>query len=231
VAVELSAPSVRQGRRETRSHRIAAVNRKGDRSVKRRKPARKVVGGFLGIVLICIAVAGCGTRPDRQPLVWETIQESARRGDLADVKRHLARGEAVSSKGSIGWTPLHLAAVNGHKDVVEFLIAKGADMNARITVGMNTGCTPLHKAASAGQKDIVEILIANGADVNAVANDGETPLHEAATWGHKDVVELLVVKGADLKSRNNYGTTPLRKAAMFGQKEIAELLRGFGAKE
>ena len=53
--------------------------------------------------------------------------------------------------------------VFGHKEVVELLIAKGADVNAK----NDGGYTPLHQAAINGHKEIAELLIEKGANVNA----------------------------------------------------------------
>lgn len=62
--------------------------------------------------------------------------------------------DLVFSKDSNGWTPLHFAAFNGHKDVVELLLASRADVNAKD----NEGYTPLHWAAERGREDVVEFL-------------------------------------------------------------------------
>jgi len=81
----------------------------------------------------------------------------------------------VNEKGlgnRLGDSPLHLAAQMGHKEIVELLIAKGADVNAKCDVGW----TPLHNAQD---KEIVELLIAEGADVNAKTNLEGTPLDQA----------------------------------------------------
>ncbi|MEH1771269.1 MAG: ankyrin repeat domain-containing protein, partial [Nostoc sp.] len=67
-----------------------------------------------------------------------------------------------------GETPLHLAVSQGNKQVVELLIAKGADVNAK----NKDGNTPLHLAYDL---DIVKLLIAKGADANAKNNDDMTP--------------------------------------------------------
>ena len=73
---------------------------------------------------------------------------------------------------------LHYAAKKNSKDILELLISKGADMNAKtrdITdddkcwiVVHPGGKTPLHYAADYNSKEIGEILISKGADINAI---------------------------------------------------------------
>ncbi|MGL5254295.1 MAG: ankyrin repeat domain-containing protein, partial [Brevinema sp.] len=108
-----------------------------------------------------------------------------------------------------GRTPLHGAAINGQKEIVEYLVGKGADVNAK----NQNGDTPLHEAASRGYKEIVEYLVGKGADVNAKNDYGRTPLHGAAINGQKEIVEYLVGKGADVNAKNQNGDTPLHEAA------------------
>jgi ankyrin repeat protein len=83
-------------------------------------------------------------------------------------------------------TPLHQAASSGAKDVVELLIAKGADVNAKA----NNGETPLHRAAEGGRKDAAKLLLAHGSKVNAKNRKGKTPLR-VARRDSKEVAELL----------------------------------------
>jgi ankyrin repeat protein len=122
-------------------------------------------------------------------------------------------------------TSLHWAALGGHKNIVEFLIGQGADVNARD----QNGETPLPVAAVKGHKDVVEYLVEKGADVNTIDNYGSTALHVAALIGHKDIVEFLVGRGADVNARDNSGRTALDLAKEFGRKDVVEFLVGKGA--
>jgi hypothetical protein len=110
-------------------------------------------------LLVWSALAGCGAGPDKQPLVWETIQDAAMRGDLADVKRHLARGAAVNAEDDAGNTPLCAATESGRTVVCKYLIAKGADVKTVAVYGRNL----LHVAARNGHKDVAELLKSHGA--------------------------------------------------------------------
>ena len=109
-------------------------------------------------------LVGCG--PPKPPDI--SIHEAAGTGDIEAVKQHIAAGTDVNAKTGSGWTPLFHATIWGHKEIVELLIAEGANVNYRFNF------TPLHLGS--GYKEISELLIAEGADVNAKDFEGDTPL-------------------------------------------------------
>ena len=155
-----------------------------------------------------------------------SIHKAAREGDLEKVKTVLKRNpDMVFSKDSDGRTPLHWSAEHGHKAVVDLLLFKKADVNAKT----NNGMTPLLVATGVWcQKAAVELLLANQADVNAKSNDGTTPLHHAALHGYKDVAELLLAHKPDVNAKNSDGRTPFALAKFMGHEDVAELLRSHG---
>ena len=156
------------------------------------------------------------------------ILTAARNGDLEKVKALLKdKADLVSSKDNEAFTPLHMAAGQGHTAVVELLLSFESDVNGKD----NEGYTPLHFAASEGQKEVAKLLLANKADVNARNSSGESPLHHAAEKGHQELVALLLANQAEVNSKNNFGTTPLQRAGHLGHKAVLELLRRHGAHE
>jgi hypothetical protein len=112
------------------------------------------------------------------------------------------------------------------KEFVGFLLANGADVNAK----MITGQTPLHLAAAGytGEPQAVEIaglLLAKGAEVNIRTTDQYmTPLHFAACTGMPRVVKLLLNHGADVQAVNLRRRTPLHLAALWGRMDVAKAL-------
>ncbi|XP_034379932.1 ankyrin repeat and SAM domain-containing protein 1A isoform X6 [Arvicanthis niloticus] len=133
------------------------------------------------------------------------------------------RGPNVNCVDSTGYTPLHHAALNGHRDVVEVLLRNDALTN----VADSKGCYPLHLAAWKGDAQIVRLLIHQGPShtrVNEQNNDNETALHCAAQYGHTEVVKALLEELTDPTMRNNKFETPLDLAALYGRLEVVKLL-------
>ena len=108
----------------------------------------------------------------------ERLFLAAENGDLAEVKRLVVYcGVNPNIRDNYGWTPLHEAALNGHREVVEFLLERGVDPNVR----NNDGWTPLHYAAKdchvdVASVDVARVLLDHGADPTIRDNDGRTPL-------------------------------------------------------
>lgn len=93
----------------------------------------------------------------------------------------------IDCSDAFSCTGLFWAAVNNHKPIVEFLIEKGANLDA----GAGLGGTPLARAAYEGHAEIVELLLSKGADVNAKDVSGGSPLDSA----DESVVDLLRKRG------------------------------------
>jgi len=151
------------------------------------------------------------------------IHKAAKKGSLKKVKAFLANGEKVDVKDKHGLTPLYLAAVGGHKDVCEYLISQGADVNA----GREIGFIPLGGALNNRTESGVEIfklLVAQGADIN-INIGGYPQLHQAVYSCHnasvRNIAKFLISKGADINARGYQDKTPLH---MVGCIEICELL-------
>jgi ankyrin repeat protein len=157
------------------------------------------------------------------------IHEAVKNDDLAKVRSLINNNpDLVFSKDEDGFTPLHLAAANGYKDMAEFLLANKADANATD----NSQSTPLHQAiAAVGEHvELLELLITHKADVNAADTNGLTPLHYAALADNGKAVKLLLARGAHPDVRDKVdGNTPLIIATGKGYKDVAEVLLANGA--
>lgn len=157
------------------------------------------------------------------------IHEAVKNNELVKVRSLIKDSpDLVFSKDEDGFTPLHLAAANGYKEIAELLLANKADVNAKD----NGESTPLHQAVAAGGEhaDLLELLVAHKADVNAADANGLTPLHYAALADDGKAVKLLLAHGAHPDVREKVdGNTPLIIATGKGYKDVAEVLLANGA--
>jgi ankyrin repeat protein len=134
----------------------------------------------------------------------------------ADIKADLKK------EGSL----LYSAANLGYKDLVEALIAHGADIN-----DAKGGETALHGAIAERHRDVAELLINKGADVTLKNMSGRTPLHFLANYiDDQKLAELMIKHGADINARDKNGETPLTFATKAGNNQVAKVLRERGGK-
>lgn len=125
----------------------------------------------------------------------------------------------VDAANPAGETALMFAALKGHLDWAQRLVAKGAAINRE-------GWTPLHYAASGGGTDVVRWLLDQGAAIDAPAPNRSTPLMMAARYGASESVELLLARGADTRPRNDRGLTAADFARGAGRDALADRLEG-----
>ncbi|MFT4198828.1 MAG: ankyrin repeat domain-containing protein, partial [Pseudoxanthomonas sp.] len=118
----------------------------------------------------------------------------------------------VDATDSRGCSALLRAAGGGHAEVVQLLLARGADPQH----AAHTGATPLSAATSMRQAAIVDALLAAGADLEQRLPGGVTVLMLACALGLPDIAARLLAAGADLHARDGQGLTPLHCACLFG---------------
>ncbi len=135
---------------------------------------------------------------------------AARVGDLASAKLLVAAGANVNDKDAWGVTATVLAAHSGYRELVNFLLERGADPNLA-----EAGFTALHAAIMHRDEKMVSALLDHGADPNAPLRTwtpmrrsshdfhfdpalvGATPFWLAARFSQPNVMRLLVKRGAD----------------------------------
>jgi ankyrin repeat protein len=114
-------------------------------------------------------------------------------------------------------SPLMMAALKGHLDLVKKLIARGADVN-------KPGWTALHYAATGGHLAVMELLLDQNAYIDAESPNGTTPLMMAAQYASAAPVKLLLDAGADPSLKNQRGLTAMDFANSVSREDSAELI-------
>uniref|UniRef100_A0A453JG56 Serine/threonine-protein kinase BSK1-like TPR repeats domain-containing protein n=1 Tax=Aegilops tauschii subsp. strangulata TaxID=200361 RepID=A0A453JG56_AEGTS len=187
------------------------------------------------------AAAGCGSFSVFQYLVEEVkmdvdlpdtaqqftpVAHAVTNGNLPAVKYLIDHGADVHqqrAKGNI--TLLHAAAVHGYSEIVKFLLARGADVNAVSDLG-----TALTHAAIRGFPSIVKTLLEHNADGGAKVS-GDSPrdnlLVKAAEKGLTEAIKCLLEAGANPNVPNTFGRLPIELAAEYGTREDVEILFPF----
>lgn len=140
----------------------------------------------------------------------EEIYVAAANNDIAKVKQYLDVGGNINGV-YICYTLLITAVINGHVDLVKFLIGAGANVDF---VGNNAlGYTPLIHAATQHilelekkYAEIAEILIKSGADINYESYYGTALIH-AVDRQNIEVVKVLLKNKANTLIKSKHDKT------------------------
>ena len=124
-----------------------------------------------------------------------------------------------------GAMAIHIAAANGHDEVVNLLLNK--DKTLINEVDNNGEDTPLHWAIMKNSDSTVELLLSQGANPNQKNSSAQTPLHYAAMYKNMYAVNLLVEKyKVDKNLKDKDGKTALDWANENEYNEIIAYLGG-----
>lgn len=163
----------------------------------------------------------------------------------------------VSSSSMIN--PLHMASWAGFDGIVKLLCEKGANVDARTTLGTsptiaavisnhpgvltilldfgaridlkdNDDETALLKAARQDKEELVNILLSHrAASTDNASDSGLTPLHAAISNGNWNIVDALLKSGSDIEEKDPYGYSPLLSACTYGYIGLFNKLLDAGA--
>jgi ankyrin repeat protein len=153
------------------------------------------------------------------------LQEVARTGNVKAAQLLLDAGAAVDARERFGGqTALMWASARRHPEMMELLIAHGADVNARSAVRDyqrhvtaegrpksldSGGLTPLLYAARENCSACADVLLAHGADIDLPDPDDVSPLLVAIMNANWDLAQRLIEAGADVNQWDIYGEAPL----------------------
>ena len=185
---------------------------------------------------------------------FTALHLAAKSGDDKLVRRLASMPGLVNSLTDKGWSPLHLAALNGSPNAAEVTtstpclpptpsppqnaaIANFVSFRFVLQILIENGAkvdgitqderSPTHIAAAYGRTHTMRQLIQKGnANIHAqTTKEGYAPIHFASLYGHDRMVELILQFGADVNLVSHSGWTPIHLAAKYGHKEAMQVTR------
>jgi len=175
-----------------------------------------------------------------------TVEEcvGSAHGDLDRVRQLVERHPAlVNARARWNETPIEAAAQLGRKDIIEYLLSKGAPLDfftacvlgRRDVVEAELAGDPtraqargvhdlpaMYFAAIGGQSEIAELLLARGAEVND-ATQAAAPIHGAVMGRSTGMITWLLEHGADPSTQDHEGRTAPELAQALNRPDLASL--------
>lgn len=148
----------------------------------------------------------------------EDLLSASRAGDLAAAKAALEKGAALESKTPYGQTPLYLAAMNGHEEVVRFLLDKGATTDVKDTFYKAPMLAFVLQRKHWG---VAKLLVSK-------TSNADQALGDVAGSGRAELVQAVLENGKPSQASLDKA---YENALQQKQAEVAGLLKKAGAHE
>jgi ankyrin repeat protein len=165
---------------------------------------------------------------DIDDAVWEVVT-AAKSGDIASVRRLLDRDPDLIQRGYFYTPPIHFAVREGHLEIVELLLASGADPEWNGHYGISLA----EMAKERGHDAVAAVLekVRNSRGRTAPAETRKDhPIHGAAqALDLRRVRELLDADPTLLNRGDRAGGTPLHRAVAGSARDVVEMLLDRGA--
>lgn len=176
---------------------------------------------------VCAAASADGATDDTQSPRHGimTLIDACERGDFPLVKSIIKATPTLINASLSHLTPLQEAVHHNRFEIATYLLAQGAAVNAKGSIGR----TPLHYAAHDTNMVMVELLLAHNALIDPLDDLGVTPLHYAAVKNNFSIINALVASGANVNSCDENRWAPLHYAALHNNVAAAALLLAYGA--
>ncbi|MFP4441629.1 MAG: ankyrin repeat domain-containing protein [Spirochaetia bacterium] len=150
----------------------------------------------------------------------EGFASCVERNDLWGVKNFLAAGFSADTCTEKGVSMLSLAIRKQHRNVAEYLLESGADINH---INEDRGTTPLMEASVRGETELVKLLMEKRPNMNIQSKNGQTALMMAVGEGYADIANEFFREGIDLSVVDHLGMTAEKYARLFKHEEIIKL--------
>jgi ankyrin repeat protein len=163
-----------------------------------------------------------------------------------DFLNSILTSSSVETTDFRGRTILHLAALEGEVQAVDFILKTAKPVLKKDKEGETPLDLALSRPESQDHAEIAEKLIlagdysdnpifsyfapaARSSNYNIRSADGDTALHYAAREGYTGLIAFFIERRADINTKNASGTTPLHEAARSGSIKAMEILIACGA--
>ncbi|KAL3076185.1 hypothetical protein niasHT_038811 [Heterodera trifolii] len=186
------------------------------------------IDGHLEIVKLLVEGGKADIEIEADSVIeWSPLMVASKKRKWDIVRYLIEKGVKVDQTNAKGISPLHLACIDGHLEIVKLLVEVGKADIEKAEADSVIGWSPLMVASNIQKWDIFRYLIEKGANIDHTDNNGLSIIHYLVDNNNFDECKILIDKGVNVNQKtadNLLRSTPLHLACKTGQLEIVKLL-------